>query len=219
MRAIAETTPLSLTSMKLLFRLPAAALCLLLTGLPARAVKVAGVEVAPSATVAGQALTLNGAGLRTKLIFKVYVAGLYLGQQASTPEAVYQDTGPKRLQVFMLRDINADQLGRLFTQGMQDNASKTAFSKSIPGMLRMSQIFSDRKKLLAGDTFSVDWVPGQGTFIRVNGEPVSEPIVEPEFFRSLMSIWLGKHPAEDSLKAALLGQKSPEPQNAAPTGN
>jgi len=203
-----------------LYRYPSAlALSLALLSLPAAAVKVADVEVAPTAKVAGQALQLNGAGLRTRLVFKVYVAGLYLADKAETPEAVYNGSGPKRMHVHMLRDINADQLGRLFTSGMQDNASKTEFSKSIPGMLRMSQIFSERKQLKAGESFSVDWIPGKGTFILVNGETIGEPIVEPEFFRSLMSIWLGKHPADDSLKAALLGRK-PEPLTTpTPTGN
>jgi len=198
----------------------ALALSLALLSLPAAALKVADVDVSPTAKVAGQTLQLNGAGLRTRLVFKVYVAGLYMLKKAESPEAVYNGDGPKRLHVHMLRDINADQLGRLFTSGMQDNASKTEFSKSIPGMLRMSQIFSDRKQLKAGDTFSVDWIPGKGTFILVNGEAVGEPIVEPEFFRSLMSIWLGKRPADDGLKAALLGRQ-PEPQAAmaAPTGN
>jgi hypothetical protein len=39
----------------------------------------------------------------------------------------------------------------------------------------------------------------------VNGKPQGEPIAEPEFFNGLMRIWLGKSPADQALKEALLG--------------
>ena len=42
--------------------------------------------------------------------------------------------------------------------------------------------------------------------VLLNGEPQSEPIKEPEFFRSMMRIWLGDKPADHLLKDALLGQ-------------
>jgi hypothetical protein len=116
----------------------------------------------------------------------------------------------------MLREINADQLGRLFTRGMQDNAPREEFVASVPGTLRLGEIFAARKRLTAGDNFSVDWVPGVGTTILVNGEPQGAPIKEPEFFRSLMRIWLGSSPADVQLKDALLGKP---PADAAPTSN
>ena len=103
--------------------------------------------------------------------------------------------------------IDANELGKLFTRGMQDNAPRETFSKSIPGTLRMADIFSARKKLVAGDSFSVDYVPGVGTSVLVNGKAQDEPVREPEFFTAMLSIWLGPNPPDDALKAALLGQE------------
>ena len=131
---------------------------------------------------------------------------LYLGTRAATVEAVLAAPGPKRMHVTLLRDINANELGRLFTRGMEDNAPKGVWSKSIPGTIRMSDIFSARKKLAAGDAFSVDYVPGQGTTVLVNGKPQNEPIKEPEFFNALLRIWLGSKPTDPQLKEALLGR-------------
>ena len=168
-------------------------------------VELAGVKYAPSVQVAGSTLQLNGAGIRYKFVIKVYTAGLYLAGKASTPEAVLAAPGPKRMHVVMLRDIDANELGRLFTRGMQDNAPREEFSKSIPGTLRMSDIFSAKKKLVAGDNFSVDWVPGVGTTVLVNGTAQGDPVKEPEFFTALMRIWLGSSPADTGLKDALLG--------------
>ena len=167
---------------------------------------VSGINYPPTVQVAGNTLQLNGAGTRYKFVIKVYTAGLYLTGKAGTPDVVSTTAGPKRLHVVMLREIDANELGKLFTRGMQDNAPRESFSKSIPGTLRMAEIFSSRKKLVAGDNFSVDWVPGVGTTVLVNGQPQGAPIKEPEFFGALMSIWLGPRPADDQLKAALLGE-------------
>jgi hypothetical protein len=184
---------------------------LLLTGVlapalaPAQGMELAGVKVAPTVQVAGATLQLNGAGIRYKFV-KVYTAALYLGAKAGTAEAVLATPGPKRLQVTMLRDIDGNELGKLFTRGMQDNNEKAEFAKMIQGTMRMSEIFTTRRKLVAGDSFNVDWLPGTGTVITVNGTPAGQPIAEPEFYTGLMRIWLGPSPAEATLKAALLGK-------------
>jgi hypothetical protein len=179
----------------------------------AQTVELAGVKYLPTVALAGNTLQLNGAGIRYKFVIKVYTAGLYLGGKASTPEAVLAAPGPKRMHVVMLRDIDANELGKLFTRGMQDNAPREEFSKSIPGTLRMADIFSAKKKLLAGDSFSVDWVPGTGTTVLVNGKPQGDAVKEPEFFNALLRIWLGPNPADRLLKEALLGHAAPGPNS------
>ena len=172
----------------------------------AQATEVGGVKYETNEQLGGAKLVLNGAGVRYKAIFKVYTAGLYLGAKVATPEEVYAAPGPKRMHIVMLREIDANELGKLFTRGMQDNAPREEFSKSIAGTLRLSDIFSAKKKLAAGEYFYVDWVPGTGTTIVINGKAASEPIKEPEFFTALLKIWLGKSPADSQLKNALLGK-------------
>jgi Chalcone isomerase-like len=169
-------------------------------------VEVAGIRYPLTTTLANANLQLNGAGVRYKAIFKVYAAGLYLGAKATTPEAVYAAPGPKRMHVVMLRDIDANELGRLFTDGMQKNATREEFGKSIPGTLKLAETFATKKRLVAGDAFFVDYTPGSGTVVVINGKPAGDPITEPLFFTVLMKIWLGATPADWQLKDALLGQ-------------
>ena len=83
---------------------------------------------------------------------------------------------------------------------------KAAFSKIVPGVLRMGQIFSDHKKLQVGDQFMVDWIPGTGTLITVRGQQQGDAFKEPEFFNALLGIWLGPQPADWKLKDGLLGK-------------
>jgi hypothetical protein len=170
-------------------------------------VEVAGVKYETVQDVGGQKLQLNGAGIRYKVIIKVYAAGLYLGTKVSTPEAVLSATGPKRIQIVALRDIDGNDLGKLFTKGMEQNSTREEFAKSINGVLKIAELFSIKKELSKGESFSVDWIPGTGAVVQINGKPQGEPIKEPEFYSALLRIWLGKSPADDQLKDALLGIK------------
>ena len=170
-----------------------------------QAVTVADVKYEPTQALGDSSVQLNGAGVRYKAVFKVYTAGLYLEKKASTPQEVASQRGPKRLSITMLREIDSTELGKLFSRGMEDNMDRAAFSRIVPGVLRMSQIFSDHKKLQAGDQFMIDWIPGTGTVITVKGKVQGEPFKEPEFFNALMGIWLGNLPADFKLKDALLG--------------
>lgn len=161
-----------------------------------------------SADLRGVRLQLNGAGTRYRGPFKVYAASLYLARRADTPEEVLASAGAKRLAVTMLRDIDAGELGKLFVRSVEDNMEKKAFSRIVPGLLRMSQIFSDHRRLANGDTFTIDWIPGAGTVISVRGVPQGEPFREPEFYAALMRIWLGPAPADWRLKEHLLGREA-----------
>lgn len=169
-------------------------------------IEVSGVKLEDRVALGGSNLQLNGAGVRYKAVFKVYTAGLYLSEKASTTEAVLAAPGPKRMTITMLRDIDSAELGKLFSRGMEDNMDRRAFSRLIPGVLRMSQVFSDHKRLQTGETFVIDWIPGTGTVLTIKGKVEGEPFVEPEFFNALMRIWLGTKPADWQLKDALLGK-------------
>ncbi len=190
------------------FLRPALLALLLGLTLPASALEVGGINFPPSTDVQGSTLQLNGAGVRYKAVFKVYAAGLYTPRKVGSLEEILKAPGPKRMSITMLREIDAAELGKLFSRGMEDNMDRAAFAQLIPGILRMSQIFSDHKKLQAGDNFTLDWVPNQGLMISVKGKPQGAPFKEPEFFAALMGIWLGKSPADWQLKNALLDIKS-----------
>lgn len=172
----------------------------------AAAVQVAGVDIPNRATVAGQPLVLNGAGIRYRFVVKVYAAGLYLPSKATTAEQALAMAGPKRIHIHMLRDIDGNTLGKLFTRGMEDNSTRAEFAKAIPGTIQLSELFVAKKSLKAGESFSVEFRPGTGTQIMVNGEDLGKPIADPEFFAALLRIWLGPKPADDLLKDQLLGK-------------
>ncbi len=167
-----------------------------------------GIKFDNRITVQGQSLQLNGAGVRYKAVFKVYAAGLYLSQKTDTPETALSVAGPKRIRLTMLRDIDNNEFGKLFTRGVEDNTPRNEMSRLVPGLIRMSEVFSSNKKFTHGDTILIDWLPGEGTYITVRDKVQGEAFKEPEFFNALLRIWLGKSPADHQLKEALLGKPS-----------
>lgn len=169
--------------------------------------EIAGVKVEDSAMVGGAKLPLNGAGIRYKGPFKVYVADLYVGKKVASLDELVAAPGPKRLTMTMLREVEAGPFGKLLTRGMEDNNPKSEMSKLVPGLIRMGDIFSANKVLIPGDTILLDWIPGTGLVVTAKGKVQGEPFKEPEFYKALMSIWLGGVPADFKLKDALLGVK------------
>jgi hypothetical protein len=163
--------------------------------------------VEDSTTVGGVKIALNGAGIRYKGPFKVYVADLYTAKHVGSLEELIAAPGPKRLTMTMLREVEAGPFGKLLTRGMEDNNPRSEMSKLVPGLIRMGDIFSANKVLVPGDTIQLDWIPGTGLVVTAKGKVQGEPFKEPEFYKALMSIWLGPVPADFRLKDAMLGIK------------
>ena len=189
----------------------AALAAVLATGLPAPAaqaqtVDVAGVKFSSTIQLGGGPLLLNGYGVRYKVIFKVYAAGLYLASPASTPDAVIAAPGAKRIHLVMLRNLDSNEFGKILAAGIEKNATREEFIKSLPAILRMGEAAVGHKMLRPGDTLTVDWVPGVGTTLYVKGKAEVGPIRDPGFFSAMAKIWLGRSPADALLKEALLGQ-------------
>ena len=178
----------------------------LLAPLCARAdtVEAAGVKFDTVAEVAGQKLQLNGAGVRYKFVIKVYAAGLYLAAKATTTEAVIAMPGPKRLHIVALRDLDGNELGKLFYKGMESNTTREEFIKAVNGVLKIGELFGAKKELRKGESFTVDYTPGVGTVVLINGTRVGDVIKEPEFYNAFLHVWLGPNPPDSQLKTKLL---------------
>ncbi len=173
----------------------------------AMAAEVAGVKIDDDATVANQKLVLNGAGIRTRLVFKVYVAALYLTQKKSDTKDILALSGAKRVGVTMLREVSSDELGQALITGIRKNSTPEETRRFGLQLLAMGDIFGKIPKLKKGETFSVDWIPNSGTVVVVDGKPVADPIPDEAFYNAILKIWLGDEPADAGLKPAMLGVK------------
>ena len=170
----------------------------------ASAAEVAGVKIEDKTRVGNADLALNGAGLRKRVFFQVYVIGLYLPQKGSTPAAILEQPGAKRVAIHMLRDVGADDFTAALADGIRANHSEAETKALEPRIQELGAIMAELKEARKGMAIALDW-SGTGTVLSVQGKPMGRPIAGEDFYRALLRIWIGDKPVQDDLKKALLG--------------
>jgi long-chain acyl-CoA synthetase len=169
---------------------------------PALAAEVGGVKLADKVAVSGQDLVLNGAGIRTKAIFKVYVGSLYLPAKAGDLAGVLAKA-PRRVQMNLLRNLSADDLVNALVDGLKEanTAEEVAAVKvQMDQMVAIMKAFGEVKE---GNVVTLDFVEG-ATAIGFNGA-AKGAIPGEAFNKALTKVWLGDKPVQADLKKAMLG--------------
>ena len=164
---------------------------------------VAGVTLPERVQVpeGGDELQLNGAGIRSKYMFDVYVAALYLPRPARNAEAVLSMPGPKRIAMHFLFDVSRKKLLDGWRQGFTFNLGPEQIQALRPRIERSYRLF---RSVRQGDTVFIDYLPGQGTCLRINGDREG-CIPGADFYRAVLQVWLGKRPIQYPLKRRMLG--------------
>ena len=180
--------------------------CFAVLATPSIAATLEGQRFDDSARVTNQDLALNGLGLRSMLFIKVYVAGLYLEERASTFRVIANMPGPKRLQLRMLRKAGADDFIEALVEGFEDNTSKAELVQLSARMQQLTQSINAIGSVVTGDSLNFDFVPGEGTLITVNGVKKGTVIKGADFYNAVLKIFVGEYPMDEGLKAALLGK-------------
>jgi hypothetical protein len=166
---------------------------------PSFAATIEGVEF-PEVYRAGDVeMKLNCTGLlRYMTIFKGYVAALYLGAGAR-PEDVLADV-PKRLELSYFWAIEGKEFGPAGEKILANNIDAAKMAALRPSLDRINALYRDVKP---GDRYSLTYLPGRGTELALNGEPLGL-IAGSDFASAYFSIWLGPKPLDAALKAQLL---------------
>lgn len=193
--------------MKALKTLATGAALALALALPATAaIDVNGVKFDDTNKVAGKDLKLNGAGLRTKLVIKVYAAGLYLPEKSKNVADILKMEGPRRVTLVMARDVSSADLGKAFMEGINENLDKAEKAKIFSQINKFGEMFASVDEIKKGDVLHMDWIPGTGTVCELNGKRIGDTAIDIAFYNAVLRIWLGDKPADRPLKPALLGE-------------
>jgi len=179
-------------------------LLLLLSAFPAWAAEVAGVKIDDQARIGNTELALTGAGLRKRVFFQVYAIGLYVQDRKADP---ISQSGPKRVQIHMLRDVGAEQFIEALAEGIKANHSEAEAKALEPRVAQLGAIMAEVKEAKNGMTIALDWT-GKETQVMIDSKPAGRPIEGEDFYRALLRIWLGDKPVQDDLKKSLLGAAS-----------
>lgn len=159
-----------------------------------------------STRLAAQELALNGVGVRSILFFKVYVAGLYLPEKTGALRRIAGMSGPKRLQLRMLRKADADDFIEALIEGIEENTSGAELAQLTTRMRQLTQTIRGIGGVAAGDSINFDFVPSVGTSLVINGVKKGAVIEGADFYNAVLRIFVGENPVDDQLKAGLLGK-------------
>jgi len=160
------------------------------------------VQIAPNTPE----LVLNGAGIRTRFLVKVYVGALYLSEKKTTAADVLALGGAKRMSLSMLRDLTAQQLTDALNEGFAANNSPADQERYKGQLAELLAVMTALGQAKNGDVVALEFVPGSGTRVLVNGAAKGKPIPDEGFYRAILKIWLGDKPVDADLKRGLLGQ-------------
>lgn len=177
--------------------------CGLFLSMNVSALEVSGVKLDENVKLGNANLQLNGAGVRTKVVFDIYVAALYLGEKSKKAEVVLADAGNKRVALHILFGLKSEALLEAFKSGIENNHSAAELTALDAPLKKFNAIFNSVPEVHKGDVILIDYLAGVGTKVTVNG--TERGVVEgADFNRALLKIWLGNRPVQDDLKKDML---------------
>lgn len=170
----------------------------------ALALDAGGLAIPDRAKVGNADLVLNGAGIRTRAIFKVYVGALYLQEKKTSAADALAMRGAKRVALHLLRDLTAEQVGNALNDlgDTMTEAEREAFKGQMADLkATMEAVGAAKEKSVV----TLDFVPGAGLRIALDGAPKGKTVEGEDFYRALLQLWLGEKPIDRTLKSGMLG--------------
>jgi len=162
---------------------------------------LAGVTLPDTVQAGGTTLVLNGLGLRTKLMVKVYVAGLYVTQKSSDAGAIVKADTPKRIVLQFVHGASKSQMIDAFDESFENNTPDAKKSMKAD----VDRFLGALEPVKPGDQLVFTYVPETGTTVAINGADKAT-IAGSAFGEMVFSVWLGPKPPNEGLKKGLLGQ-------------
>lgn len=180
---------------------------------PALALPYEGQTFADTLNLGGANLALNGAGKRAVAGYALYLAALYLPAKASTPDAIYAQTGPKRLElritIPLVPDVSTQTFVDAMNKGVPRNCSAAEQAAVAERVKQFNAHISEVGRVRKGDVLLIDYLPAQGgTVLTVNGKVFGKPIDGEDFYTAFLKVFIGEQPSDKRLRAGLLGQQA-----------
>jgi hypothetical protein len=148
--------------------------------------------------VGGKNRQLNGVGLRSKAVLKIYVGALYLERSSRDPVKILSTDSEKLVRMYLMRNQNRQELADELQSGFECNASdKTNQWQAFNTMLTL---VPDMRKR---DTLTFTYLPGKGTTLQA-GDKELGVFHGKEFAAVVFSIWLGPKPPSEYFQTGML---------------
>ncbi len=163
-----------------------------------QACELAGVTLPDTIQLGGQTLQLNGMGLREFLFIDIYVGGMYLPSfTSSDTQAIAADVPKRMVMHFIFSEVSREKMIETFQEGLDNNPD----AKSMGD--RAQRLYAVMETMHAGEQVVLDYVPGQGLSIYLEGE-LKDTIPGADFMQAVWMLFIGPVPPSAKLKKGLL---------------
>jgi hypothetical protein len=167
----------------------------------AQNVTVSGATFPTKFKISDKVVEYNGAGLRTKYFFSLYVAALYVPERTSDAQAIIDQNKESAIRLKILSNkVTRDKFVETVKEGFATSSDGKASPKEIEDFMKLFNV-----EFKEGDEVILLYKPESGVEAYMNGKHLGGA-KGLEFKRALWSIWLGKTPADEAVKKAMLGK-------------
>jgi hypothetical protein len=156
---------------------------------PLKAKTLKGITMEDSIEINGEKLVLNGMALRKKVIFKVYVAGLYLPQKEQDAEKILTGNTTRHIIMHFMRSVSKSKLNGAWFDGLESNTPK----HSPELKKQFDTLASLMEGVKKGDRIIFTYTPDKGTDVNVKNN-LKGTIAGKEFADALFACWIGPKP-------------------------
>ena len=143
----------------------------------------------------------------------VWAPGTYTGlpQKAGSPEGIYAQTGPKRLEmrivIPLVKDVSTQEFVKAIDKGVRRNNGEAEQAALAERVRQFNATIAEVGRVKKGDLLVIDYLPAQGgTVLTVNGQVRGKPVPGHDFYTAFLKVFIGDRNSDAHLRAGLLGQ-------------
>lgn len=181
------------------------AMLLVALSIPAFSQKtISGVSLPGALKVGDKTLELVGGGIRKKLFIDVYVAALYAQTKGKDGVAISKNDETQAVRLAIVSGlVSSEKMIEATSEGFQKSTGGN--TAPLKGKITAFQDVFKKEPIVKGDVYDFVYIPTNGVKVIKNGK--AEAVIEGlDFKTALWGIWLGANPADEKLKAGMLGQ-------------
>lgn len=165
------------------------------------ALNIESVEVPEQAVVGGRILKLEGAGIRKKFVVDVYIGAFYTEGDVKNAAQARSIPGAKRMWFYFLREIESATFRQTWNEGLHSNNPTQVIDQNKNNVNKFIDLIDNN--ITKGDIMTIDYIPGIGTQLSINGK-VKGTISDEHFYNIVLNVWMGEHPPSLKFQKALL---------------
>ena len=165
--------------------------------------EIAGINFPDVHEISQTKLILNGVGIRTKFFLQLYAGGLYLEHKSSQPEQIILADIPMAIRLHIVSSMITSEKMEAATREGFEKATDNNISPIKPQIEQFISVF--KEEIQENDIYDLVYSPDKGVTVYKN-DKIHSSMIGLDFKQALIGIRLCDNPAQESLKAEMLGE-------------